>query len=125
MIPWLLRFIADFAKQRARSAIEPRDTGVAYYTTVADLYCTDAMLNTKNVLATTAAELKRPAEGEVARLSCIVRTTEMDKQNLEQEVQDLARTVDCLRHTAVYCVDEPTPGDDFANKLKLEIEQHV
>jgi len=53
---------------------------------VADFYCTGAMLNTKNVLATIVTELKRPAEGEVARLSYIIRIAEIDKQNLKQKV---------------------------------------
>ena len=55
------------------------------------------------------------AEEEATRLKLSVQATEMDKQILQQEVQNLMGVVEYLRNTAVKSVDE------FRNRLKLDL----
>lgn len=60
-------------------------------------------------------ELKELAEEEANRLQLAVQAAEMDKQMLEQTVQNLAGVVEFLRITTVKSVDE------FLNRLKLDL----
>ncbi len=55
------------------------------------------------------------AEEEATRLKLIIQAAEMDKQTLQQEVQNLTGIVEYLRNTTVKCVDE------FLNRLKLDL----
>lgn len=60
-------------------------------------------------------ELKELAEEEANRLQLAMQAAEMDKQMLEQTVQNLAGVVEFLRITTVKSVDE------FLNRLKLDL----
>lgn len=60
-------------------------------------------------------ELKELAEEEANRLQLAMQAAEMDKQMLQQTVQNLAGVVEFLRITTVKSVDE------FLNRLKLDL----
>ncbi len=62
-----------------------------------------------------ATELKEMAEEEANRLRLAIQEAEMDKQMLQQTVQNLAGVVELLRTTTVKSVDE------FLNRLKLDL----
>lgn len=62
-----------------------------------------------------ATELKEMAEEEANRLRLAIQEAEMDKQMLQQTVQNLAGAVELLRTTTVKSVDE------FLNRLKLDL----
>jgi len=62
-----------------------------------------------------ATELKEMAEEEANRLRLAIQEAEMDKQMLQQTVQNLAGVVELLRATTVKSVDE------FLNRLKLDL----
>ncbi len=55
------------------------------------------------------------AEEEAIRLKLLIQAAEMDKQTLQQEVQNLTGVVEYLRKTTVKSVDE------FLNGLKLDL----
>jgi len=59
--------------------------------------------------------LQALAEEEATRLKLIIQAAEMDKQTLQQEVQNLTGIVEYLRNTTVKSVDE------FLNRLKLDL----
>jgi len=50
--------------------------------------------------------LQALAEEEATRLKLTLQAAEMDKQALQQEVQNLRGVIECLRHTTVKSVDE-------------------
>lgn len=60
-------------------------------------------------------ELKKLTEEEANRLQLAMQAAEMNKQMLEQTVQNLAGVVEFLRITTVKSVDE------FLNRLKLDL----
>jgi len=62
-----------------------------------------------------ATELKEMAEEEANRLRLAIQEAEMDKQMLQQTVQNLAGVVELLRTTTIKSVDE------FLNRLKLDL----
>ncbi len=74
-----------------------------------------AELNKSNDQATKATELKELAKEEVTRLNQIIQAAEMDKQILQQQVQNLTGMVEYFRNTTVKSVDE------FINRLKLDL----
>jgi len=59
--------------------------------------------------------LQALAEEEAIRLKLLIQAAEMDKQTLQQEVQNLTGVVEYLRKTTVKSVDE------FLNGLKLDL----
>jgi len=62
-----------------------------------------------------ATELKEMAKEEANRLRLAIQEAQMDKQMLQQTVQNLAGVVELLRTTTVKSVDE------FLNRLKLDL----
>ncbi len=62
-----------------------------------------------------ATKLKEMAEEEANRLRLAIQEAEMDKQMLQQTVQNLAGVGELLRTTTVKSVDE------FLNRLKLDL----
>ena len=78
-----------------------------------------AELNESNDQSAKATELKQLAEEEAARSKMIIQAVEMDKQVLQQEVQNLTGMVEYFRNTTVKSVDE------FTNRLKLELNLFV
>ena len=62
-----------------------------------------------------ATELKEMAEEEANRLRLAIQEAEMDKQMLQQTVQNLAGVVELLRITTVKSMEE------FLNRLKLDL----
>ena len=62
-----------------------------------------------------ATELKEMAEEETNRLKLVIQTAEMDKQVLQQNVQNLTGVIEFLRSTTVKSVDE------FLHRLKLDL----
>ena len=74
--------------------------------------------------ATSATKLKELAEGEANRSKLITQAAEMDKQLLQQQVQNLTSMVKYFRNTTVKSVNE------FISKLMLDLnpqtgEQYV
>ena len=65
--------------------------------------------------AINATELKQLAEEEAARSKLIIQAAEVDKQILQQEVQNLTATVEYVRHTTANSVNE------VLTRLKLEL----
>ncbi len=74
-----------------------------------------AEMNKSKDQATKATGLKEMAEEEANRLRLVIQAAEMDKQMLQQDVQNLLGVVEFLRNTTVKSVDE------FMNRLKLEM----
>lgn len=74
-----------------------------------------AELNESNNQATKVTELKVLAEEEVTHLKFIIQASEIDKQTLQQQVQNLTGIVEYFRTTTVECVNELT------NRLKLDL----
>ncbi len=74
-----------------------------------------AEMNKSKDQATKATELKEMAEEEKNRLRLVIQAAEMDKQMLQQDVQNLSGVVEFLGNTIVKTVDE------FLNRLKLEM----
>ena len=74
-----------------------------------------AELNESNKQATRATELKELAEKETTHLKLITQAAEMDKQLLQQQVQNLTGTVEHFRNTTVKSVNE------FISKLMLDL----
>ena len=62
-----------------------------------------------------AIELQALAEEEANRLKSTIQAAEMDKQALQQEVQNLTGVIEYLRNTAVKSVDE------FLHRFKLDL----
>lgn len=62
-----------------------------------------------------ATEVKRNAEEETIRLRLVVQAAEMDKQLVQQDIQNLPGVVELLRNKPVKSVDE------FLNRLKLDL----
>lgn len=74
--------------------------------------------------ATSVIKLKKLAEGEVTCLKLITQAAEMDKQLLQQQVQNLTSMVKYFKNTTVKSVNE------FVSKLMLDLnprngEQYV
>ena len=74
-----------------------------------------AELNESKDQAIKAIELKRLADEEVNRLKLGMQTAGMDKQMLQQKVQNLTGVMELLRSTTV------TSMDEFLNRLKLDL----
>ncbi len=72
-------------------------------------------LNKSKDQATKATELKGLAEEEVNQLKLGMQTAEMDKQMLQQKVQNLTDMVEFLRRTTLESADK------FLNRLKLDL----
>lgn len=62
-----------------------------------------------------ATELKEIAKEETNRLKLVIQAAEMDKQVLQQNVQNLTGVIEFLRSTTVKSVDE------FLYRLKLDL----
>ena len=62
-----------------------------------------------------ATELKQLAEEEAARSKLIIQAAEVDKQILQQEVQNLTAPVEYVRHTIANSVNE------VLTRLKLDL----
>ncbi len=78
-----------------------------------------AELNKSNDQAIRAIELQALAEEEANQLKLTIQAAEMDKQALQQEVQNLTGVIECLRHTTVKSVDK------FLNRLKLDLNLFI
>jgi len=65
--------------------------------------------------ATKATELKQRAEEEAARSKLIIQAAEVDKEILQQEVQNLSGMVEYFRHTTANSVNE------VLTRLKLDL----
>jgi len=74
-----------------------------------------AELNKSNDQVTEATQLQALAEEEATRLKLLIQAAKMDKQTLQQEVQNLTGIVEYLRNTIVKSVD------GFLNRLKLDL----
>ncbi len=74
-----------------------------------------AELNESNDQAMKAIELKELAEEEAVRLTSIIQAAEVDKQTLQQQVQNLTGMVEYFRNTTVQSVDK------FIKRLKLDL----
>lgn len=74
-----------------------------------------AKLNKLNDQITKTIELKELAEEEVTQLKSIMQAAEVNKQILQQQVQNLTGMVEYFKNTTVKSVDE------FINKLKLDL----
>jgi len=74
-----------------------------------------AKLNKSNDQITKTIELKELAEEEVTQLKSIMQAAEVNKQILQQQVQNLTSMVEYFKNTTVKSVDE------FINKLKLDL----
>jgi hypothetical protein len=72
-------------------------------------------LNKSEDEATKARELKQATEEEMNRLKIMIQAAKMDKQILEQEVQNLKTLVEYFRYTMLRSVDE------FLSRLKFNI----
>ena len=75
-----------------------------------------AELNEFNRQVTEATELKEVAEQKVAYFTSIARAVEIDKEKLQQEVQNLTGVVEHFKSTTVNSLD------DFTNKLKFDLK---
>jgi hypothetical protein len=78
-----------------------------------------AELNKSNDQAIRAIELQALAEEEANQLKLTIQAAEMDKQALQQEVQNLTGVIECFKHTIVKSVDE------FLNRLKLDLNLFI
>jgi len=78
-----------------------------------------AELNKSNDQAIRAIELQALAEEEANQLKLTIQAAEMDKQALQQEVQNLTGVIECLRHTIVKSVNK------FLNRLKLNLNLFI
>ena len=74
-------------------------------------------LNKLHDQATKATELKHLAEEEAARLRLIIQAAEVDKQMLQQEVQNLTGIVEYFRHTIA--------NSEVLNRLKLDLSLYT
>jgi len=63
--------------------------------------------------------LQTLVEEEATRLKLTLQAAEMNKQALQQEVQNLKDVIECLRHITVKSVDE------FLNRLKLDLNLFI
>lgn len=63
-----------------------------------------------------ATEIMQLAEEGAIRFKSAAQAAEMEKQILQQQVQDLTDLVEYFRNTATQSVD-----DEFINKLKLNL----
>ena len=72
-------------------------------------------MNKSKDQAIKATELKESGKEETNRLKLVIQSAEMDKQMLQQDVQNLTGVVEYLRTTTVKSVDE------FLHKLKLDL----
>lgn len=64
---------------------------------------------------TKATEIKELAEEEATRLKAIIQAVEMDKQILQQQVQNLTDLVEYFKNTTRQSIDE------FMNQFKLNL----
>ena len=76
-------------------------------------------LNILHDQATKATELQRLAEEEAARSRLIIQAAEVDKQMLQQEVQNLTGMVEYFRNTIANSVHE------VLNRLKLDLSLYT
>ena len=74
-----------------------------------------AELSESNDQTTKVTEMKELAKEEVTHLKSIIQVAEMDKQILQQQVQNLTDLVEYFRNTTTQSVDE------FINRLKLNL----
>ena len=74
-----------------------------------------AEMNKLKDQAIKTTELKEMAEEETNRLGLVIQAAEIDKQMLQQNVQNLTDVVEFLRRTTLESVDE------FLNRLKLDL----
>ena len=74
-----------------------------------------AELSELNDQTTKAIEKKELAEEEVTRLKSIIQVAEIDKQILQQQVQNFTDLVEYFRNTTTQSVEE------FINRLKLDL----
>ena len=72
-------------------------------------------LNNSNGQLKKVTDLRVQAEGEMTRLRSVVHAVAMDKQMLQQEVQNLSDMLEFLRQTTL------TSADEFLNRLKLDL----
>jgi len=78
-----------------------------------------AELNKSNDQAIRAIELQALVEEEANQLKLTIQAAEMNKQALQQEVQNLTGVIECLRHITVKSVDK------FLNRLKLDLNLFI